>query len=182
MIGSFIITTYCSGITSHAEFFGKTLNHLGDLTPLQPRFGILWLLAFSKTKITFESEEISDQQWYSGKYDGAADGNWENCVRFQGTYFEGDWGIIVLCTMFLTSRIFFNKCLYFSYYMAAYLLDRPYIYTKLGTGVSSFLYVVGFSWLVFIQRFFCLYSLEILTYHFLWYLLVWFGIRIVLSS
>ena len=27
----------------------------------------------------------------------------ENCVRSQGAYFEGDWGIIVLCTMFLVS-------------------------------------------------------------------------------
>ena len=31
--------------------------------------------------------------------------------------FEGDWSVIVLCTMFLVSCIFFNKCLYFSYYM-----------------------------------------------------------------
>ena len=48
---------------------------------------------------------------------------WENCVRSPGAYFEGDWGVIVLCTMFLISCIF-NKCLSFSYYMAAYLLDR----------------------------------------------------------
>ena len=41
----------------------------------------------------------------------AADGSWENCVRSQDDYFEGDWGIIVLCTMFLVSCIFFNKCL-----------------------------------------------------------------------
>ena len=38
----------------------------------------------------------------------------ENCERSQGAYFEGDWGIIVLCTMFLVSCVFFNKCLYFS--------------------------------------------------------------------
>ena len=57
---------------------------------------------------------------------------WENCVRSQDAFFEGDWGVIVLCTMFLVSYIFFSKCLYFSYYMAGYLLDRPlmcvYIY------------------------------------------------------
>ena len=29
--------------------------------------------------------------------------SWENCVRPQGAYFEGDWGVIVLCTMFLVS-------------------------------------------------------------------------------
>ena len=61
----------------------------------------------------FEREEISDCQWDSGKYDRAADGNWENCVRSQGAYFEGDWGVTVLCTMFLVSCIFFNKCLFF---------------------------------------------------------------------
>ena len=45
-------------------------------------------------------------------------------VEVQGAYFEGNWGIIALCTMFLVSCTFFKKCLYFSYYMAGYLLDR----------------------------------------------------------
>ena len=105
-----------SCITSHAEFFGKTSNHPGDSASWQPRFG---------PKITFEREEISDHQWDSGKYNRVADGYWENCVRSQGAYFEGDWGIIVLCTTFLESCIFFNKCLYFLYYTAGFLLDRP---------------------------------------------------------
>ena len=76
----------CSCITSHAEFFGETSNHPGDSATLQPRFGVLQLLPFPKTKITFEREEISDHRWDSGKYDGAADGNWENCVRSQGAF------------------------------------------------------------------------------------------------
>ena len=96
-----------SCITSPAEFFWETSNHPGDSVPLQPRFGTLQLLAFPKTKITSEGEEISDWWWDSGKYDGAADGDWENYVRSQG---EGDWGVIVLCTVFLVSCIFFNKC------------------------------------------------------------------------
>ena len=91
----------CSYITTHAEFFGETSNLSGDLAPLKPRFGALWLLAFPKTKMTFGREEILDHWWDSGKYDGAADGNWENCVRSQGAYFEGDWGIIVLLQCFL---------------------------------------------------------------------------------
>ena len=91
----------CSCITSCAECFGKTSKHPGDSAPLQPKFGAIQLLAFPKTKITFEREEISDHQWDSGKYDGAADGDWENCVRSQGAYFEGDWGIIVLLQCFL---------------------------------------------------------------------------------
>ena len=103
------------GITSCAEVFGETSNHPGDLALLQPRFGILQLQPFPKSKITFEREEVSDCWWDSGKYDEAADGNLENCVRFQRAYFEGDWGVIVLCTMFLVSCVFFNKCLYFSW-------------------------------------------------------------------
>ena len=91
------------------------IKSLRWLSPLQSRFGALWLLAFPKIKITFEREEISDLKfWDSGKHDRVTDGNWENCVRSQGAFFEGDWGIIVLCSMFLLSCIVFNKCLYFS--------------------------------------------------------------------
>ena len=50
-------------------------------------------------------------------------------MRHQGTYFERDQGVIVLCAMFLVSCIFFNKCLYFSYYMAGYVL-RPCTYVR----------------------------------------------------
>ena len=90
----------CSCITSHAGF-GETSNHPGDSSSLHPRFGALQLLAFPKTKITCEKEELSDHQWDSRKDDGGVDGDWENCVRSQGAYFEGEWGIIALCTMFL---------------------------------------------------------------------------------
>ena len=103
-----------SCIMSHAEFFGETSNHPGDSAPLQPRFGTLRLLAFPKTKITFERQEISDCHWDSGKYDGTADGDWENCVRSQGAYSEGNWSVLVPCTVFLVSCIFSSKCLYFS--------------------------------------------------------------------
>ena len=111
---------------SCAEIFGETSNHPGDSALLQPRFGTLQLLAFPKTKITYEREEISDHWWDSGKYNGAADRDWQNRVRSQGAYFEGDWGVIVLCSMFLVSFIFFRKCLYFSY-VDGYFLDRPHI-------------------------------------------------------
>ena len=127
VIDSFTMTTYLLMHHISCKVFGETSNHPGDSAPLQPRFGALWLLAFPKTKITFERKEISDHEWDSGKCDGVADGNWENCVKSQGAYFEGDWGIIVLCTVFLVSCIFFNKCLYFLYYMAGYLLERPHI-------------------------------------------------------
>ena len=93
--------------TSHLtqSFLAKYQITLVTQPLQQPRFGILRLLAFPNTKITFEREEISDCWWNSGKYDGAADGNWENCVRSPGAYFEGDWGVIVLCAMFLVSSL-----------------------------------------------------------------------------
>ena len=105
-------------------FWGGISNHPGDWAPLQPRFGALQLLAFPKIKITFEREEISDLWWDLRKYNKAAVGHWENCVRSQGAYFEGDWGVVVLCTVFLISCMFFSKCVYFSYYMVGYFLDR----------------------------------------------------------
>ena len=107
---------------SGAEFFGEASNHPGDSAPLKPRFGTLWIWLFPKI-VTFEREEISDHWWDSGKYNRAADGYWENCVRSQGAYFEGDWGIIVLCTMFLESCIFFNKCLFHSTWLDTFRTD-----------------------------------------------------------
>ena len=99
------------------------------LSPRKPRFSTLQLLAFPRTKITFEREEFSDHRWASGKYNGVADGDWESCVRSQGAYFEGDWGIIVLWTMFLVSCTFFNKCLYFPYPPGQMLSGQTMIYT-----------------------------------------------------
>ena len=100
----------CITHASHAEYFGETSNHPGDSAPLQPWSGALGLLAFPKSKSLLKGK-ISDHRWNSGKYDGAADGDGENCMRSQGAYFEGDWGVIVLCTVFLVSCIFFNTCL-----------------------------------------------------------------------
>ena len=58
-----------------------------------------------------------------------SNGDWENCVRSEDAYFEGDWGIIVPCAVFLLSCIFCNKCVYFSCHVTGYFLDRPCIYT-----------------------------------------------------
>ena len=57
VIGSFIITMHPLMHHIVQSFFGKH-----QIRPLQPRFGILQLLAFPKPKITFEREEISDCQ------------------------------------------------------------------------------------------------------------------------
>ena len=103
VMGKLVITMTICPFTHpiSCRVFWWKKNNSGDSALLKPRFGALWLVAFPKTKITFEREEISDYGWDSGKYDRALDGDWENCVRSQGAYFEGDWG--VLCTMFLVS-------------------------------------------------------------------------------
>ena len=108
-------------ITSCTKFFGGTSNLPGDSALLQTRFGALGLLTFPKTKITLGRDEISDCQWDSGNYKGTADGDWENrmtCLLWNGLRHH--------CPMYSVSCIFFNKCLYFLYYMAGYLLDRPH--------------------------------------------------------
>ena len=114
-----------SCITSATGLFGETSNHPGDSAHLQPRFGALLLLGFPKTKITFEREETL-VCWDSSKDDREAVGD-ENSVRSQGAYFKGDYGVTVLCVVFLISCIFFNKCFYFSYTIAGYPLERPHI-------------------------------------------------------
>ena len=59
-------------------------------------------------------------------------GSWwqlENCLRPQGTDFEGDWGIIVLCSMFQCFLYFVSSSVNVSiFYTAWYLLDRPRIH------------------------------------------------------
>ena len=70
-----------SRITCPAEFFGETSNQPGDSAPLSPDLVSYDPWFFPKTKITFEREEISDCPWDSGKYDGAADGDMENCIK-----------------------------------------------------------------------------------------------------
>ena len=50
----------CSFYSSRAGFFGKTSHHPGLSAPLQPRFGSLRLLVFSKAKIAVEREEICE--------------------------------------------------------------------------------------------------------------------------
>ena len=86
-----------------------------DLAPCD-----FWL--FPKLKSSFKGNRFQTGDENQEKYNRAADGDWENCVRLQGDCFEGDWRVIGPYTMFLVFFIFFNKCLHFSYYVAGYLL------------------------------------------------------------
>ena len=82
VIGSFITTPCLLVHHVSCRVFWWNIKSPRWLSPLQPRFGSLQLLAFPKTKITFEREVISHCQWDSGKYNREADGDWENCVRY----------------------------------------------------------------------------------------------------
>ena len=126
----------CSYITSFAECLEKhqitqvTQPHYSpDLVPCD------WLLAFPKTQTTFEREEILDHWWDSGKYDRAGDSNWENCVRSQGAYFEGDGGIIVLCTMFLESCIFSINVYFSCTWLDTFWTDLMYLMKDKNVGL-----------------------------------------------
>ena len=120
-----------SCILSPAEIFGKPLKQPGDSASLQPRFGTLRLLAFPKTKITFEREEISDRQWDSGKYSIAADGIGRtvcgpNVPTLKGSEVSLSY---VQCFLYLVS--FSVNVPIFAHCMAKYLLDRPRIHLYL---------------------------------------------------
>ena len=91
----------CSCIMSRAEFLAKHQITQVTLLPYSPDL-VPCDLAFPKTKIAFERKDISDH-WWNSRYDRAANGDWENCVRSQGAYLEGDWVINVLCILFLVS-------------------------------------------------------------------------------
>ena len=102
-----------SCFTSRAEFFlAKHQITQVTQTPYNPNLAPCNFWLFPKLKSPLkgkrfqavdETRKIQRDSWW----------RLENCVRSQGAYFEGDWGDIVLCTMFLISCIFFNKCFYF---------------------------------------------------------------------
>ena len=68
VIGSFITTTLLLMHHVSCRVIWWKNKSPKWLSPLQPTFGALWLLAFPKTKIIFEREETTDWWWDSGKY------------------------------------------------------------------------------------------------------------------
>ena len=92
------------------NFFFKTSNHPGDSDSLQPRFGALWLQAYTKTIFTFEQLEISDCEGDSGNIMGQ--------LMVIGRIVWGPKvptlkGTEVSLSVYNVSCIFFNKCLFF---------------------------------------------------------------------
>ena len=100
VMGSFIMTTHS---LMHCVLCRNFWRNITSPRWLSPDLALCNFWLFPKIKWLLKREEISDHWWDSGKYNGAADGDLENCVRSQSAYFEGDWGVIVLCTMFLVS-------------------------------------------------------------------------------
>ena len=98
-------------IMSHAEFFSKTSNHQVSPTLYNQDFVSCDFWLFPKLKSPLRGKRFQTIVKIQGNMMGQ-DGDWEYCVWSQGAYFEGDRGVIVLCTMFLV--FFFNRWLYFS--------------------------------------------------------------------
>ena len=71
----------CSCIMCH-ELFWWNIKYPGDSASLQPRFCTLQLMAFPKTKITFERGEIPDRWW---RFRKIQQGSW---WRFQQRIFQ----------------------------------------------------------------------------------------------
>ena len=103
----------CSCITCHKKFLAKQQVTQVSQHPYSPDLVPYDFWLFPKLKSPLKGKRFQTINKIQEKYNRAADGNWENCVRSQGAYFKGDWGIIVLCTMFLVSCILFRKCLFF---------------------------------------------------------------------
>ena len=55
--------------------------------------------------------------------------HWQNCVRSQGAYFEGDWGVIVLRTMFLVSSSI-NVSIFHSIWLDTFWTELLYVILK----------------------------------------------------
>ena len=108
----------CSCVTSHAEFFGETSNRPGDSTPHSPDLVPCDFWLFPKLKSPLKGKRFQTvseiQENTTGRLMAIPTKDvaecfeqwkrpWENWVRSQGAYFEGDWGVIVLCPVFLVS-------------------------------------------------------------------------------
>ena len=106
----------CSCIVSCAELLVKYQITQVTQAPCSPDLVPCDFWLFPKLKSPFKRKSFRPSVRFR-KIWWAAHGDWENHVRSQGSYSEGDWRVIVLWTMFLVSCIF-NKCLHFSYYMA----------------------------------------------------------------
>ena len=138
-VGSWWLAASSQQCAFFCRVFGKTSNHPGNSVPYSSYLVPCKFWLFPKLKLPFKgnfrlSMRFRKLQWDSWWQLG------ELCEVLR-CHFEGDWDIIVLCTMLLTSCIFFNKCFYFSYFMAGYLLDRPHTVVNILMSLNFFIYM-----------------------------------------
>ena len=129
--------TVCSCLM---QFFGETSKHSGDSAPLSPDLAPCNFWLFPKVKSSLkgkrfqtihEIQEIRQGSWWQFQLRLLLHFEpwktcWENCVRSQGAHFEGDWGITVLCTMFLVSSLI-NVSIFHSMWLDTFWID-PHSY------------------------------------------------------
>ena len=123
MTGNYIITVCPLMRHVGCRVFGETSYHSGDSAPLQPRLDALWLLPFPKIKSLLKGKRFQT-------IDETQENTMGQLMTIGRTVWgpklpplKGDWDVIVLCTLFLISCIFFNKYFCFSYYVDGYFLD-----------------------------------------------------------
>ena len=113
-----------SCIRSQAEFFGEIPNHTGDSAPYSPDLASCDFLLFPKLKLPLKGKRFQTVDEIQENMVGQVMAVGRTVWGPKAPTLKGTWGVIVLCIMFLLSGVFFNKCLYFSQYMAGYFLDR----------------------------------------------------------
>ena len=115
-----------SWITSHVEFLVK--HQITQVT--QPHYSWdFWLFPKLKSPLKGKRFQTIDeiQENTTGQLMAIGRTVWgPKVTTLKGTEASLSY---VQCFLYLVSCIFCNKCLYFSYYMAGYLLDRPHTHT-----------------------------------------------------
>ena len=110
---------------SCAECFGETSNHPSDSVPYSSDLALCDFWLFSKLKSPLKEKRFQTideiQENMMGQLMAIRIVWGPRCLLWRGLKHHCP------STMFLVSCIFFNKHLYFSYYMAGYLLDRTCI-------------------------------------------------------
>jgi hypothetical protein len=115
----------CPFYSSHAGFFGKILHHPGLSAPLQPTFGSLHLLAFTKAKIVIESEEICECDGHTvhNPSQRSLTANWLAPWKS-----DCSWMRNKVSTDWLPSYIKATQLVLEISKMAGYFPDRPHMY------------------------------------------------------
>ena len=117
-----------SCITSCGEFFGVKSNHPGNSGLLQPRYSPNLapcnLQLFPKLKSPWKGRNFRPLMRFRKIWWGSWCQLGELCEVPKCLLWRG---LRCHCPMYNVSCIFFSTCLYFAYYMAGYLLDRPHI-------------------------------------------------------